>query len=305
MSPALVPRRRHAAGSLGNRWPHPSTSAILTRVSETRDEAAADAPTSESDEFASRVIDQIYDLFIFPELQRRGIPPERSAVAKALVTLAPNMPTVVQLNDEAVLAFSAASTRAIDAGEEITLADIDPTTITGLRPHAIDPDAGWVAIAEFPGIGVVVAFDFTRNRGRARRMLDKAASFCAAAEESVASERICPALDLAFSATELAVSAMMSLLVDEEPRVRSRHGRRTAWFAQWTRLGNSPREFHLLLSRLAELRPAARYGDGDPLPLEEVRSLLTEVRDLLDHARDRVGDALPELPHGPVLRASR
>lgn len=68
---------------------------------------------------------------------------------------------------------------------------------------------------------------------------------------------------------------MMSLLSLDEPGDgrRNRHGRRSSWFAQWTRLGNSPREFHLLLTRLAELRPPARYGDTDPVLAEEVAVL--------------------------------
>lgn len=82
---------------------------------------------------------------------------------------------VVQLNDEALLAYRAATTRAIAAGEPVTLADIDPATVTGLRPASVHPHAGWVALAELPGIGVMVAFDLTRNGGRAGRLVDKAA----------------------------------------------------------------------------------------------------------------------------------
>lgn len=250
------------------------------------------------DEFAARVIEQMYDLFIFPELARRGLPAERGSVQKALVTLPPDADVVVQLNDEALLAYRAATTRAIAAGEPVTLADIDPVTVTGLRPASVHPDAGWVALAEFPGIGVMVAFDFTRNRGRAGRLVDKAGAFHEQAMAALADGRTSPAIDLAFAACELAVAALMSLLSLDEPGGgrRNRHGRRSSWFAQWTRLGNSPREFHLLLTRLAELRPRARYGDTDPVPAEDIAVLLGEVDALLTHARERVGEPLPDVP---------
>lgn len=252
-------------------------------------------------EFASRVTDQMFDLFIFPEFQRRGLPPDRASVRKALITLAPGAGASVDLNEEADLAFRADSTRAISAGQAMTTADIDPASVAGLRPVTIDPDAGWVALADFPGLGVVVAFDFTRNRGTARRLLDKAADFHSQGEDALSAGRISPSLDLAFSAAELSVTAMMSLLPNEPTRGRNKHGRRTAWFSQWTRLGNSPREFHQLLGRLAELRPRARYGDADPLTAEETGPLLADVRDLIDHALRRVGEPLPELPPMPHL----
>ncbi len=251
------------------------------------------AETNDS-EFARGVIDQMYDLFILPEQVRRGLPPGRDAIRKALVVLAPGVGVRVDLNDEAELAFQARSTRAMDAGQNVTVADIDPATVTGLRPVTLDPDAGWVALAQIPGVGVVVAFDFTRNRGRARRLLDKADAFGDQAEGALTVGHLSPALDLAFSAAELAVTAMMSL-IEEPTGGRNQHGRRTSWFSQWTRLGNSPREFHQLLARLASLRPQARYGDSDPLTTEETERVVVGVRDLIDHARTRVGKPLRDL----------
>jgi hypothetical protein len=254
------------------------------------------------DEFAARVVDQMYDLFIFPELERRGLPAERSAVRTALVTLPPGADVDVALNDEAELAFHATSTGAIEAGKVITIDAIDPATVAGLRPVSVDPDAGWVALAELPGIGLIVAFDFTRNRGQARRLLDKADSFEQQSGNALSAGRVSPALDLAFSAAELAVTAM-SLLFEEPVAGRNRHGRRLAWFSRWTRHGNSPPEFQSLLGRLSSLRPAARYGDHDPLSAQEVSPLLEEVRALIEHARGRVGEPLDELAFVPTQGA--
>lgn len=251
------------------------------------------------DEFASRVIDQVFDLFVLPELERRGLPPDQASVRKALITLRPRAGTTVELNDEAELAILAVATRPLEAGESVSTDDIDLASAMSLRPVSVDPDAGWVALAQLPS-GVMVAFDFTRNRARALRLLAKAASFQATAEDALVNGRVSVALDLAFSAAELTVTALMYLLDDDPLRGRNLHGRRTGWFSQWTRLGNSPSEYHRLLSRLAGLRPAARYGDTEPLPIEVARTLVAKVLGLITNASERIGEVLPDLPASPT-----
>lgn len=251
------------------------------------------------DEMASRVVDQMFDLFVMPEVERRGLPDNRGAIQKALVTFPPGGSPVVALNDEVELSVQAEATRPIEAGEEISFADINPESIRGLRPVSIDPDSGWLAIAQVLPGSFILAFDFTRNRSRALRLLDKAQSFLEAAQDSLSGERLSPAIDAAFSAAELSVTAMMHLLFDDVDKGRNQHKRRLQWFAQWTKLGNSPEEFRKLLGRLATLRPAARYGDGELPGSGEVAGMLADVESLIQHARTRVGEPLPALPTPP------
>jgi hypothetical protein len=100
-----------------------------------------------------------------------------------------------------------------------------------------------------------------------------------------------PAIELLFSAAELAVTAMM-LLTAMEGSLGSRnpHSHRQDWLGQFTQLGNAPTGFHEALSRLWRLRPTARYAESDfALDLEEMQSLSASIRDLVEHAQIRCG----------------
>lgn len=256
-------------------------------------------PTVDAD-FSNRVIQEIFDIFIGPELVRRGNP-NRAEVRKALVLLPADGPPQVLLNDEAALAGTARATRPIAAGETITVDDVDD--ITELRPTQDPGDSGWVAFIAMPNGRLVAAFDFRRNKDRARRLLALAEQYYATAKDAVDRNRVPVAIDALHASAELAVTALMNLTMEHDTKVRRRsglHSARTGWLNQYSRLGNLPADHSYAMRRLGNLRPAARYGEA-PLSLKEgeLPRLLQTVQDLLEAARGRVGDALPPLPDVP------
>ncbi len=147
--------------------------------------------------------------------------------------MAPGRPVQVLLEDEVSLVASVRATRAIAAGEPETPQDFDD--LQDLQPAEIDPDAGWVCFARIAGRSCV-AFDFRRNREKARRKLERAEEFLAQARAAIEGGRMAPGVDAAHAAAELAVTAEM-LLIDDPPRD---HPARRRWFANWTKLGNAP-----------------------------------------------------------------
>ena len=80
------------------------------------------------------------------------------------------------LQDEVSLIASVRATRAIAEGEPVTLQDFDD--LRDLQPAEIDPNAGWVCFARIGGRSYV-AFDFRRNREKARRKLERVEEFLA------------------------------------------------------------------------------------------------------------------------------
>jgi hypothetical protein len=104
-------------------------------------------------DFAANLLEQIFSLWVEPELERRGLPVDRSTVHKALVTFSPDQAQipVIAMNDEAELVGSFRTTRDIKAGEPVTEDDV--AEIEGIEPANIDQNNGWIAYAVLRGEG--------------------------------------------------------------------------------------------------------------------------------------------------------
>lgn len=245
---------------------------------------------------ADRLLQQMFDLWVTPDLQRRGLDPTLTPITKALVVMAPERPVKTLINEEAGLIAEVRATRALAKGEAITLADFDE--IHDLRPDGIDPNTGWVCFAQI-GTDIIIAFDFRRNRERATGLIGRAKEFCRAARLSQSDGLVAPALDAAYAAAELAVIAQMLLHQDDPPRG---HPERRRWFKGWSELGNAPAAHSRALSELSRHRRRARYAEGTiRLGHETVDVLLTTVEAMVEHAASRTSrlsnprsDAQPE-----------
>ena len=258
------------------------------------------------EDFGTNVLKSLSEVFLTPEIERRGGPEVVGPIRKAVVLLEPGVPARVLLNEQADVAASVRVTRAVEAGEELYDDDVDH--VQDVRPLDVPEDAGWVALVALPDGNVVVGFDFRRNRGRGRQLLALAQEYCSVSHSAAAAGRSGPCLDLAHTAAELAVTAMM-YLTDDDPLsgpANERHRRRTRWLRGFTSHGNAPTELHLAMARLSEVRPAARYG-SPPLDIadDERDALVDAVARLVDHAAARVGEPLPPLPDPAALLRPR
>ncbi|MEU8657135.1 HEPN domain-containing protein [Actinoplanes philippinensis] len=258
------------------------------------DTPADERPDQLDAEFSNTVAEQIFDLFITPELDRRG-GLKLEDVRKAVVLLPPDGPPEVKLNEEASLIGEGRATRQIQPGEAITVDDI--SEITSLWPAQDPGNSGWVAMTRLPSGEVVLAFDFLRNKEKARKLIELADQFFSSATDSIEKGRVPVVIDAIHTTAELAVTAFMYLTM-EQPGAGGRrsglHAARTTWLDQYSKLGNLPEDHSYALRRLSNLRPAARYGNP-PLQLktDELPKLVQNVRELLEAARDRVGPVVP------------
>lgn len=244
---------------------------------------------SEADpEFSAALQEQIFDLWVEPELQRRGLDMDRDGVSKALVIMAPARPVETLINDEAELVAHVRATRPIEAGEAVTTADFDQ--IEGVRPFDVDPDAGWICFARL-GPQVVIAFDFRRNRARAGRLVERAREFARAARLAHDDGLLGPSIEAAYAAAELAVVGQMLLIDDDPPRD---HPKRKRWFVGWTELGNAPETHSRALTMLAKHRRTARYAER-PIDMNDrqLAEVLTVVDEMVEHAASAISQRLP------------
>src|SRR5438067_1076215 len=124
---------------------------------------------SEGPAFGVGLLNSIFNVWVEPELKRRGLQLTRDEIVKVTIELDPSQPTpVIKLNDEAGIIASVRATRAIDAGEAITESDFDE--VLAVQPAEIGPDSGWACFAVIKG-QAVIAFDLRYNRSQARRLV--------------------------------------------------------------------------------------------------------------------------------------
>jgi len=244
----------------------------------TVDQPSADGADSE---FAANIVNQIFDLWVGPELAKRGLTLTRADISKVLVEMDPDKPLRVLINDEAELVADFVAKRDIAEGEEVTVADIDE--LANLRPVTIGSNSGWICFVRIGNQGFV-AFDFTYNRARAAALLDRAREFLAVAVHA-GDQAPGVAIENAHSAAELTVQAQM--LVQQ---VDSRsHRERREWLASWARHQNAPQHHADVLWNLADLRVPARYGSGElPLKPGRLTRILRTVQEMIDLTSARV-----------------
>lgn len=233
---------------------------------------------------AERILAQILELWVRPALAARHEDVGR-AVGQAIVILPPDAAPIVQLDNEAQWVAKVRSTRAIAKGDPVT--DEDFSEVVAIRPAGIDPNAGWIGFASMGLHGVVVAFDFRRNRQRAAELLSRAQEFDHVAKLAFADGKHGPAFENAFAAAELCVVAELSLMPHSSTRS---HRERVERWRSWSALGNVPSTHAEALARLAQTRAAARYGEGSIAGAEaEAEELLLIVHEMIRHAAQVIG----------------
>jgi hypothetical protein len=211
---------------------------------------------SNSPDMGQPLLEQIFELWLRPELERRGLDKQPEEVVRALIIFPPGRKPQVLIDTEAPMMIRARATRTIKEEKPVTEADID--AIEGLVPHDIDPNAGWIGFILFRD-AYTIAFDFRRNRAEAAEKLERAKEFLKAAGLTIEARLKAPTIDALYAAAELAVDAQRMMLHDQ--RLKD-HQERRRWFSQWTKLGNAPSDHGRALADLAKYRGRARYSEG-------------------------------------------
>lgn len=243
------------------------------------------APSSSFELNAADLIDHFYELWVAPELTRRGLALARDEITRVLIEMFADRAPRVMINDEAEIAgnITLKPGFVINPGDDVYADQIE--SFKDLKPITeLHPDSGWVCFATVAGIKIV-NFDFTYNRGRARVLLSRAHEFLSVARHAL-TEMPAVAVDTALSAAELSVHAQMISMTLETKQ----HWRRREWLQEWVELDNAPKEHAHTLARLTALRGSARYGDG-PLELEPdwLSSALDVVDDMIGTTEQRLG----------------
>ncbi|MCP3876902.1 MAG: hypothetical protein GY701_00685 [Sulfitobacter sp.] len=81
---------------------------------------------------ADSLLRQVFELWVEPEFEKRGLPFDRAAIRHVLVVMSPGRRAQNLINDEAKLVADVRAVRSVDEGEADSSADFDE--VLGLRP---------------------------------------------------------------------------------------------------------------------------------------------------------------------------
>lgn len=219
------------------------------------------SPLALDNEIATRVMQQAFDLWINPEIERRraaGRLPEDFALyaAQVVMDLDSELPQV-RLNGEVKAVMSAPASRPVELGEELSPAEFGP--IESIELTDADPNAAHLTMICHHGVWALV-FDFRYNAARVTQVLRVAREFLDTAGFALEKGYLRAFVDNVFSAVELLAKGRLLLLPDRSILQGKRHSLvqgRYNWFGG--KLGNVDPRYVRLLNQLERLRTPARY----------------------------------------------
>lgn len=247
------------------------------------------------EEVAQLAFANVFELYIKPEISRRvaaGTLTGKQQVHRAQVILFPDgRSPAVRLNEEVRARAIATLPEGVEGrqeGDTVRIGEVSDWSQIELLDDE-DPNCGHITMLR-TRTGWAIALDAIYNRDRASQHLERAAEFWNTARLAAAAGHIAPAIDLLWSASELAAKARLLTIADPDVRDSRRHSVIHARYNMEAKLANIPAEFARTYNRLTEERPRARYLQGPVmLTAAELAQDLSTVRDMIDAGQDMLG----------------
>jgi uncharacterized protein (UPF0332 family) len=231
-----------------------------------------------------RTLQQVFELWVMPEVERRqsaGQVPPNFQLWSAQVVFEVDAPVKVRLNNEVRAMMKVRATRAVAKGEAVGMNDF--SEIVSIELTEIDPNAGHITIIAHQGIWYLT-WDTRYNAQRIATTIATAKEFIESAQDNlrVSSPRLRSFTENLFSAVELLAKAVLLQLPDRKILSSKTHGTIKSGFNQWSKLGNTERDFANLLNELERMRTPAKYSlNAWELPVEKAQSLLVRTEKML------------------------
>jgi hypothetical protein len=237
-------------------------------------------------EAARRLNKQIWELWVEPEILRRGregiLAPDFKLYAFQVLLASANdgRESIVRLNDEVKAVAKIRSSRPIRVGDPVYIRDIEAVEEIAL----VDGERNFAHVTGLDLRGTwVVHLDFRYDKKRAHEHLQAAKDFLEMAQAARQTGKLRPFVDNLFSAAELIAKAELMLTPTGSPKELKNHERIKGRYMSWARLENAPKSSSRALAELGELRYRARYL-RKPLRLgpERADALVAAVREALE-----------------------
>lgn len=234
------------------------------------------------EEFGRRVLEQAFELWFRPELDRRAasgaVPPGFVMWGGQVVLNLDRDHPEVRINNEIRGVFQAKATRQIAVGEAVGLGDFDD--ILGMQLTNEDANAGHLT-AFLHKSHWFLFFDFRYNATRIEEQLASADQFLAAAEFSVSRQHGVSAVDNLYDAVQIMAKSFLLMYPDHRVLESRTHGFIETRFNLEGKLKNVPAYSVRLMNRLKELRPKTRYAtEPARVPEAELNQLVADAKEM-------------------------
>jgi uncharacterized protein (UPF0332 family) len=244
-------------------------------------------------ELASNLLDQVFALWINPEVSRRkesGSLEQKFALSAAQVVIHVDSPIEVRLNNEIKGLLKAKASRPIAKGEAIRNPDF--SEILDFELVTPDDNAGHVTVILHRGLWFI-KFDFLYNKSRIREALVVAREFIESAKASLDRKHMHAFSEALFGATELLAKAMLLKMPDEKILKAKTHSFVGSGLNRQAKVRDSIREYAKLLNQLTRLRSSARYLNA-PLSLDpgSATQMLSTAESMYEELSSELPDRL-------------
>lgn len=241
------------------------------------------------DEIKQKVFQQVMDIFIIPEIERRrkeGKIKEETIISKMQIVFSLGKgKNEIRLNKEVKAIIRGRATRDIQKGETVYERDID--SIEGIELTDEDINCGHITLLLFRN-NWIVSFDSRYNKEKVRNHIDASKEFYETAIDSLSKNRIRAFYENAFASAELSAISVLLILPSKEILECRNHKKRLSQFKDWANLGNVKMEFSTTLSGLSELRDSARYLHSDKYKEEDPDKIKNIIKDMIIFAEDSI-----------------
>jgi hypothetical protein len=255
------------------------------------------APPRLDEEGQQHFLQQVFTLWITPEIERRTgegtLPPNFQLLAAQIVLWPDGRPLEVRLNGEIRCSFIVEpGSDLISADKIIGLHDIN--RVTEIHPLIEEADAGHVTILSLPD-SWLMKFDFTYNSARLAQTARAAEEFLLTAHTSADQNRYRPFVDNLFSSVELMAKTLL-LSFPGRDSLDWNHKKIAVQLNRRRKANVIGGDFAPLLNDLAKLRRLARYSYDDfQIDADEVNRLRNRANELLDLVRRQIGHRARQL----------
>jgi len=241
---------------------------------------------------AKNLFDRLMEIYILPELRKRGLPENFDLRAAQIIFPPDRRPLKVRVNDEVKAIAKVRLKKGVtkQKNEQVYEHEVENLHKISLTDRD-DPDCAHVTLIRI-GNEWNIEFDFRFNKNLAQHHIKSAKEFYEAAQFSYQKKYWSAFIDNLFSACELAAKATLLIFPDPRyPKFRKKatHDlirlRYTKFFdSKWV-----PPEHKTTFNKLSVLRGPARYLKS-PFEIvdEEARELLRNVREIIENSEKRV-----------------
>lgn len=240
-------------------------------------------------EFSERILQQAFDIWINPELEKRkenGRIPDNFILWGAQIIFSGDRNfNKVRINDEIKVVIEAKDTKPIINGENFFIRDIDE--INSVKLTNKDPNCGHITLLHFNNQWII-SFDSRYNKKRIKQHIQVAKEFLESAKNNFSNNRLHPFFEVSFACAELAAKAILLHIPNKEILHGKNHNTRIKRFENWAELGNVDIKFSKTLKRLFKLRPSARYLCSTEYKNEDTNDIILTLENMIDFAESSI-----------------